>query len=202
MKITYDGSSLMSRRHSLPSQNSSMLEPPILCLTRRPPSSGPYRWITGPPGKYFPCLREGIINFLNFFSRHALPHTMGTARYRTVAARFYREKLAEHVEDVLGRGEYRGRDKNRQKKKGDTRSESKSSTQSTNGSGAVPREGIATGTDATRERSRSQPRGGGSPAAGAAKKEAKQAEGRRARSCSAEPRNGSEKQLRRSVTTL
>jgi len=147
-------------------------------------------------------LEGGNHQLSQFFSRHALPHTMGTARYRTVAARFYREKLAEHVEDVLGRGEYRGRDKNRQKKKGDTRSESKSSTQSTNGSGAVPREGIATGTDATRERSRSQPRGGGSPAAGAAKKEAKQAEGRRARSCSAEPRNGSEKQLRRSVTTL
>jgi len=84
------------------------------------------------------CMLEGGNHQLSqFFARHRLPPSpgggrsasasasagagdangsgsgngnSGTHRYRTVAARFYREKLAEHAGDVGGRGEYRGRE--------------------------------------------------------------------------------------------
>eukprot|EP00566_Odontella_aurita_P016454 CAMPEP_0113530930 /NCGR_PEP_ID=MMETSP0015_2-20120614/3218_1 /TAXON_ID=2838 /ORGANISM="Odontella" /LENGTH=258 /DNA_ID=CAMNT_0000429717 /DNA_START=365 /DNA_END=1140 /DNA_ORIENTATION=- /assembly_acc=CAM_ASM_000160 len=55
-------------------------------------------------------LEGGNHQLSQFFARHRLPAHSGTHRYRTVAARFYREKLAEHAEQVVEKGEYRGRE--------------------------------------------------------------------------------------------
>jgi hypothetical protein len=59
-------------------------------------------------------LEGGNYQLAQFFARHDMKD-MPDRRYKTKAARFYRENLGKHVQQVKGMGFYPGREATRRK---------------------------------------------------------------------------------------
>ena len=83
----------------------------LSCLNRLPlfvPSS----WIIGHKNKSLSLLEGGNFQLAQFFARHDMKD-IPDRRYKTKAARFYRENLGKHAQQVKGLGFYPGREASR-----------------------------------------------------------------------------------------